>query len=201
MRLPSHRYLTPIAAAGLLLLAVHAAVCASPVRPTPPDALPSSADAPTLVSAAKARAAASHKNLLLIFSASWCGNCHLLERFLEAPDIHPLIDRNFEVLTLVAGESPKDTRHHDTPGATALMHQLASGGEPGLPFFAMLNPAGEDLASSLRPTGKPGPGENIGYPAVPAEIDWFMTMLRKSASLTPAETNTVHTWLVKHEPR
>ncbi len=151
-----------------------------------------------ILSQARATAAAEHKNVLLIFSASWCGPCHMFEHFIDDPANQPIIDQAFVVAHLDDGERPTDPKHHDTPGAVALRAKLG-GAKAGYPFILMLTPEGHTLVTSLRPDPKTPGGSNIGYPAIPVEIDWFMHMLQTSApTLTPQQTATLHSWLTAH---
>jgi thiol-disulfide isomerase/thioredoxin len=162
------------------------------------------AQAPTLLSAdtvlaqAKSTAAAEHKNILLTFSASWCGPCHLFEHFLEDPTIKPIMDKAFVFAALDVEERPNDRRHTNSPGGEELMASLG-GAQSGIPFITMLNPAGRPIVDSLRPDHRSK--SNIGYPAVPVEIDWFMHMLQLAApDLTPADRATIKQWLDDHAP-
>jgi hypothetical protein len=162
------------------------------------------AQAPVLPSAhdvmaqAESRAAAEHKNILLTFSASWCGPCKMFERFLQDPVIHPIMDKAFVMDRLDVGEHPSDTKHADSPGGEALRTALG-GQDAGYPYIVMLDPAGKPIADSFLPN-KPRDGSgNIGYPALPVEVDWFMQMLQKAApSLTAQDRATIHTWLTAH---
>lgn len=141
------------------------------------------------------QATAQHKRILLQFGASWCGNCRLFERFLNAPEIKPIMDRNFVFADLAAGEQKDDKRHANLPGAQELEQKLGGGEHVGYPYLVMLNAQGSLLASSVQP-GKDG---NIGYPATPGEVAWFMTMLQKAApTLTAAERETIRTYLTAH---
>lgn len=155
------------------------------------------ATADQILAEAKAQAAASHRNVLLVFSASWCGPCHLFEAFLHDPATGPIMDKNFVVARFDVGERPGDKRHADTPGAVALRASL-DGANAGYPFLVITNPAGKVIVNSYRPVPgkKPGGDTNVGYPATHEEIDWFMQMLHQSApGISPAEADTIRHWL------
>ena len=155
-------------------------------------ALPPAQD---VMTKAEARASAEHKNILLTFSASWCGPCKMFERFLEDPAIHPIMDKAFVMDRLDVGEHPSDTKHADSPGGEDLLASLG-GKNTGYPYIVMVTPAGKPIVNSLR-GGKPD--GNVGYPALPVEVDWFMDMLQKAApSLTAQDRTTIHTWLTTH---
>ena len=164
-----------------------------------PTALHAEPNANDILAQARTTAAAQHKNILLIFSASWCGPCHMFKHFLDDPAIAPIMNKAFVITTLDADEHPTDTKHHDTPGAVDLRASLGGSAGVGIPYIVILNPAGHPIINSLRPDPKAPAGGNIGYPAVPAEIDWFMQMLQKSApTLTLQDTATIHAWLTAH---
>ncbi len=150
--------------------------------------------AETVLAHAKSTAAAEHKNILLTFSASWCGPCHMFEHFLEDPAISPIMQKAFVLAALDVQE--RSPSHPENPGGETLMASLG-GAESGIPFLVALTPAGKPIVDSLRPDH--GSKSNIGYPAIPVEIDWFMHMLEVAApALTPADRATVKQWLDAH---
>jgi len=171
--------------AAALLATANLASAKAPVLPS----------ANTVLGHAEARAADDHKNILLTFSASWCGPCKMFDRFLEDPAIHPIMDKAFVMDRLDVGEHPGDTNHADSPGGEVLMVELG-GKNVGYPFIVMLDAPGKPIINSLRDGKADG---NVGYPALPVEVDWFMQMLQKAApSLTAQDRNIIHSWLTAH---
>lgn len=159
---------------------------------TPPAGGPSAA---AILAQAEAEARAQHKNILLSFGASWCVNCRLFDQFLADPQIHPILSRAFVFATMVTGEFP-NSKYANTPGGVAYEESIA-GKDVGFPFLVMLDADGKPIVDSYRPTPEsPGGRDNIGYPVAPAEVDWFVEMLRRAApQLRPQELAQVRAWL------
>lgn len=161
-------------------------------------ALPAEAEPATaqqLMARAGAKAAAEHKNLLVDFGASWCGNCKLFDRFWDDPQMHPLMTRVFERVTLDIDEN--DKRHPETPGAYEVLHSLGGGKNTGLPYLAMATAGGKLIIASERKYGDPQSG--IGYPDAPDEIAWWMHMLQTAApALSEQEMSRIKIWLQAH---
>jgi thiol-disulfide isomerase/thioredoxin len=149
-----------------------------------------------LLRQAKVTANAEQKNILLVFTASWCGPCHLFEAFLKDPQIQPILARNFVPVRIAVGEEVKGKPYLNTPGGDFMRLPLAGVAQPGFPFLAVLTPKGDTIVTSNRPDAPSKDEANIGYPATHAEIDWFMKMLQESApSMSPSETATIDHWL------
>jgi thiol-disulfide isomerase/thioredoxin len=178
---------------SLAVVLASAAILTVPALAAPPD----TADA--LLQQAKAAAKSEHKNILMVFSASWCGPCKLFERFLEDPQMKPITEKAFVVQRFDVGERPNDPKHADTPGGAALRSSLGGVGEPGFPFLIMTDENGRPIVNSYQ-NGKAD--SNIGYPAAPSEIDWYVDMLKRAApALSADDLAATHAWLDKHAPR
>ncbi len=62
----------------------------------------------------------------------------------------------------------------------------------------MTDPDGNPIVNSYR---NGDTNANIGYPALPSEIDWYIEMLKRAApSLSPDDLAATRNWLRKHAP-
>jgi thiol:disulfide interchange protein len=173
----------------------------SPVMPArsfdPPTAAAPATPEPaqTLLDAAQKRAKAAGKNVFVVFHASWCGWCKRLdEKVWNDPTIGKLMATHYEIVRLDVSEDGK--QELENPGGDKILANL--GGEnSGLPFYAILNPAGKKLTDANR---MPSNG-NIGYPAAPEEITAFVKILKETApKMTEAERTAVLEHLKKNAP-
>ncbi|HEV7334172.1 MAG TPA: thioredoxin family protein [Flavisolibacter sp.] len=137
-----------------------------------------------LLNPALERAKAGRKNVLLIFHASWCGWCRKMDASLNDSSIKSLIDRNYETVHLTVYES-QHKKHLENEGALAFL-QKNGGAEKGLPYWYVLDGEGKVLVDSEMSTGK-----NSGCPASEEEVSYFISVLKKTSTLTAEELEKV----------
>lgn len=169
------------------LLALSFAVAASAQVPA----------ASKVMEAAQAEAAAGRKTVFVIFHASWCGWCRKLDQFMATPENRPIFDKYFVEARLDV-EEHGDQKSLENPGGEEVMTKIA-GAERGLPTFGFLDAAGRLIVNSIRPGDAQAKEGNIGYPSKPWKIDWFLSMLKKSApAMTAEESKILEAWLRAH---
>lgn len=168
--------------------------------------------AKVVVDKALAEAKASHRNVMVIFHASWCGWCKRMEAFLNDKELKPIFDKSFVFAHLdVLEEEAK--KNLENAGGREYMNKW-KGSEAGLPFFLILSPDGKVVVDSLRPSNFPpktnvnppnpdprpavgmGKPQNTGHPMAPEEVAWFMEMMyRGSTHMTDGDWAKIETWL------
>lgn len=128
-------------------------------------------DAERMLAEALTEAKAADKRVFFILSASWCGPCRLLSRFLA--EHKDELARHYVFVKL---DISRDD-HADTVGGR---FPASSGG--GVPWYAILDADGRVLATSDAAALKPRYGNaNIGFPSDPAAIEHLLKMLERTA--------------------
>lgn len=147
------------------VIALALAVGAGSVVASPPTAEKVLADA-------QATASKEGKAIFLHFGASWCGWCKKLDAFMAQPEIKPVFEKYFVPVTLVVQENEKN-KELENPGGDEVLKKF--GGPEGLPYLAFLDAKGALIVNSKLD------GHNIGFPAQPNEIAWFVKMMQKAS--------------------
>ena len=117
-------------------------------------------DAREMLDKAFAQAKKENKRLFVQETATWCGPCHMLSKFLndhrewEADYIWVKMD-------------------HRYTGAREIMKELRDGASGGIPWYAILDAEGERLATSNHSES----GDNMGYPSSDKGREHFKSML------------------------
>jgi len=146
-----------------------------------------------IMQAAYAKASAEHKNVFLIFHASWCGWCHKMDKSMNDPSCKKFFDDNFVITHLVVKES-KGKEHLENPGGIEMMRKYKAD-TLGIPFWIIFNADGKEVADSRRPPLM----ENVGCPAKAEEVDYFIDILKNISSLSKNDEEAIKTTFKKNE--
>ena len=155
----------------------------------------------TVLKQAYAQAGKEHKNVILIFHASWCGWCKKMEASLNDPTCKKMFDDNYVIVTLDVMEQPAKVAL-ENPGSSDQLKKY-NGDKAGLPFWVVLDAKGNLLADSyLRPTGTTAaaPINSIGCPAEDNEVAYFAKLLKATSKLTDAQLAVISTRFAQNKP-
>jgi thioredoxin 1 len=95
-------------------------------------------DAHGEIKQALTRAAREHKNVLIVFGANWCYDCHVLDLAFQRPDLAGVLQRNYEVVHIDVGQGDKNQD---------IMEQYQVPMKRGIPALAVLDGKGKLLYS------------------------------------------------------
>ena len=85
-----------------------------------------------------AEAAKQHKNVLVVFGANWCYDCHVLDLAFHRSDVSAVLQHNYEVVHIDVGEGDKNQD---------IMQQYNVPMKKGIPAIAVLDGHGKLLYS------------------------------------------------------
>ena len=125
--------------------------------------MPRSRDALVMLAEAKNVAAASDRRIWIVLGGPRCGPCFRLGRWIE--EHHDVLDKDYVIVKMLGGVDEN---------GTAVMNTLPKT-ESGIPWHAIIEPAGEVLFTSEGPLG------NIGMPGSIEGKRYFRKMLEGTA--------------------
>jgi thiol-disulfide isomerase/thioredoxin len=133
------------------------------------------------------------KNIFLKSTASWCGWCRKMEAAMADPEIAPLLKPYYIIRFLDIQETGKNKKLENSGGD--LIINKYGGKDQGLPYWVVLDAAGNMLANSkIKEAGKPlngTEGANCGCPAEANEIDYFIRVLANTSKLNEDELQII----------
>lgn len=134
-----------------------------------------------------------------MFHASWCGWCHKMDKSMNDESCKKYFDDNFVIRHLVVNESP-DKKELENPGAEALRTRYYGDGQ-GIPFWLIFDKDATMIADSkMRENGQtPQEGDNSGCPASEKEVNFFISVLKKTTTLTDKELEVIAKRFRKNE--
>jgi len=119
-----------------LFLALVVAVATAPENPASEPIYNEQAAAASDIRAALRQAIRQRKNVVLVFGANWCADCHALDRQMHQPALASLIARNYVVVKIDVGGFDKNV---------ALASKYHVPLQQGIPAVAVLDSRGKLL--------------------------------------------------------
>lgn len=144
----------------------------------------------SIMAAAYKKAAKEHKNVFVLFHASWCGWCKKLDASMEDVTTKKYFDDNYVTVHLTVMEIGQP----NTPGADVFLKKY-KGEKAGLPFFIIMDKAGNRLGDSFFN------GENMGCPAAETEVNAFVELLKKTSKINEEQQQAVVARFRKNEAK
>ena len=137
----------------------------------------------SIMAAAYKQAAKEHKNVFVMFHASWCGWCKRMDASMTDPSTQKYFDDNYVTVHLTVQENAAN-KGLENPGAEVFLAKY-KGEKAGLPFFLVMDPKGTELGDSFVN------GQNLGCPAAADEVAAFITLLKKTSTINEDQEKAV----------
>jgi hypothetical protein len=130
------------------------------------------------------QASAEGKHVFLKSGFPECGWCRVFDRYHSFPQVKQILEKYYVIAVI-------DTSY--MPDGKAVFTKFA---EPGAPSWVIITADQKSVVDSYEN------GSNVGYPAQPNEIEWYVKALRKATpSITDPEINTLKEMLQKAAKR
>lgn len=148
------------------------------------------ATADEVIKEAQMEAAKSNRNVFVIFHASWCVWCHRMDTAMNDKTIQSFFDKNYVIKHLTVDESA-GKKNLENPGA-AVLRTKYHGDQQGIPYWFILDKNGKLLADSrLHSESGEVTGNNVGCPARPDEVAYFIQVLKNTSHLSAAQLELI----------
>jgi len=149
-------------------------------------------DVNTIIKQTCAEAKKENKKAFIIFHASWCIWCHKLDSSINDLSCKKYFDNNYVIAHITAFEV-NEKAELNTPGAEQFlaMHHAK---DQGIPVWYIFDADGNLLADSQLRTNGAGlnaEGSNVGCPSNGTEINYFISVLEKTSSISTEEKDAI----------
>lgn len=143
----------------------------------------------SLLKKAYKEAVAKKKNIFIIFHAFWCGPCKIMQASMNDKKIKAFFDSSYIIVDLVAFEFDES---ENNPGAGELL-QKHNDNNASIPFWMIQDATGKVLGDSrvVPVYRKDGRKENMGCPSTEKEVDYFVSLLKKTSALTSQQLEAI----------
>jgi len=125
-----------------------------------------------------------NKKVFLIFHASWCKPCHLMDSAMNDAKCKTMFTDHY----VVAHLDVMDKKPLENPGANELLKRYDPKGQGGVPVWVILDKEGALLADSFMK-----PGQNTGCPSKKEEVAYFIQVLKKTSALSDTDLALIQT--------
>lgn len=150
-----------------------------------------------VLKAAYSQAAKQHKNVIVIFTASWCVWCKKMDASLNDSSCKKFFADNYVIAHLTAFENGAKKKL-ENKGAVELIKRQGGGLDIGIPFWLVYDKDGNLLGDSFIKSAD-GKKSSIGCPASQQEVEAFVNILKKSSSLGDKELAVIATVFRKND--
>jgi thiol-disulfide isomerase/thioredoxin len=158
--------------------------------------------ADAVLKAAYTQAKNEHKNVILMFHASWCGWCKKMTACIEDPACNKFFNDNYVITYLDVMERP-GKENLENPGGLDVMKSFNGDPQGGIPFWIVMTPAGKVIGTSYMPHADGTAGtakDNVGCPAEDNEVAYFIGLLKQSSKLGDDQLSVIAARFHKNKP-